>query len=192
MYGTISRRPTTIPNIPIKSKTHKAREEPSFEQTMLRQKINISKNCRAQITQRTHMQIRQQKHPKCAQLVCDNNTGKYLNYRQLIRDPKHKEIWSTSAANKFGCLAQGVGGRVKGTNTIFFICKDQVSKDRIKDVTNGSYGCEIKSNKEEKHRTRLTAGGDRIHYPDGVGTPTADMTLIKVLLNSIISTENAQ
>ncbi len=32
-----------IPNIPIKSKTHKAREEPSFEQTRLRQKINESK-----------------------------------------------------------------------------------------------------------------------------------------------------
>jgi hypothetical protein len=39
---------------------------------------------------------------------------------------------------------------------------------------------------------RLTAGGDRIRYPDNVGTPTADMTLVKVLLNSIISTENAQ
>jgi hypothetical protein len=35
-------------------------------------------------------------------------------------------------------------------------------------------------------------GGDRIHYPNDVGTPTADITLVKVLLNSIISTENAQ
>jgi hypothetical protein len=52
-------------------------------------------------------------------------------------------------------------------------------------VTYGSYGCEIKPNKEEKHRTQLTTGGDRIHYPDTVGTPTADMTLVKVLLNSI-------
>jgi hypothetical protein len=30
------------------------------------------------------------------------------------------------------------------------------------------------------------AGGDRIHYPDDIDTPTADMTLIKVFLNSII------
>jgi hypothetical protein len=79
--------------------------------------------------------------------------GQYLNYRQLIRESKHKEIWSTSAANKFGCLAQGVGGRVKGTNTIIFICKDHVPKDRIKDVTYGSYSCETKLNKEEKHCT---------------------------------------
>jgi hypothetical protein len=93
--------------------------------------------------------------------------GQYLNYGQLIRDPKHKEIWSTSATNKFGHFAPGVRGRVKGTNTIFFICKDQGPKDRIKDVTYGS-GCEIKPNKEEKHCTQLTAGGDRIHYPDNV------------------------
>jgi hypothetical protein len=43
------------PNNPIKSKTHKAREEPLFEQSRLRQKINESKNSRAQITQQTHM-----------------------------------------------------------------------------------------------------------------------------------------
>ena len=60
------------------------------------------------------MQIQQQKYSERAQLVHDNKTGHYLNYRQLIKEPKHKEIWSTSAANKFGSLAQGVGGRVVG------------------------------------------------------------------------------
>ncbi len=93
--------------------------------------------------------MQQQKYFESAQLICDNQTGEYLNYRQLIREPKHKEVWSTSAANEFGHLAQGVGGRVKGTNTIFFIHKDQVPKDRVKEVTYGSYGCEIKPNKEK-------------------------------------------
>jgi hypothetical protein len=95
------------------------------------------------------MQIQQQKYSERAQLVHDNKTGHYLNYRQLIKEPKHKEIWSTSAANKFKCLVQGVGGRVKGTNTIFFICKDQVPKDRIKDVTYGSYSCEINKTRKK-------------------------------------------
>ncbi len=99
---------------------------------------------------------------------------------------------STSAANKYGCLAQGVGGRVKGTDTFFFVPKDHVPKNRVKAVTYGSYGCKIKPNKEEKHCTQLTAGGDRFHYPDDVGTPTAAITLAKVLLNSIISTKNTQ
>ena len=51
--------------------------------------------------------------------VMDQDTGRMLNYRQLRRHPD-KEIrkaWTTSAANEFGRLANGVGGRVKGTNT---------------------------------------------------------------------------
>jgi hypothetical protein len=96
------------------------------------------------------------------------------------------------SANEFGRLAQGVGERVKGTNTIFFIRKDQVPKDRAKDVTYGSFSCDTKPNKEEKECTRLTAGGGRINYPDDVGTQTAYMTLVKILLKSMISTKEAK
>ncbi len=127
-----------------------------------------------------------------AQLVCDTDTGNYLNYRQLMRDPNHATVWSESSANEFGRLAQGVGGRVTGTNTIFFIQKDHVPISRRKDVMNGSFVCELKPNKEEKHCIQLTAGGDRINYPEDVGTPTSDMTLVKILLNSIISTKDAK
>jgi hypothetical protein len=125
------------------------------------------------------------------QLVRDDETGEYLNYRQLIKHPEHKTIWNTSSANKFGRLAHGVGGknsRVIPTNTIFFIKPGQIPHDRRKDVTYGSFVCVVKSNKTETHRMRLTAGGDRINYPEDVGTPTADMTLVKIFLNSVIST----
>ncbi len=37
-----------------------------------------------------------------AQLIHDKETGKYLNYRQLLRDPKHAKLWLHSVANKFG------------------------------------------------------------------------------------------
>jgi hypothetical protein len=57
----------------------------------------------------------------------------------------------------------------------------------MRDVIYGSFSCNYKPNKEEIERTRLTAGGDRINYPGDTGTPTADMTLFKVILNSIIS-----
>jgi hypothetical protein len=76
-------------------------------------------------------------------------------------------------------LAQGVGGRVKATNTIFFIPKDKVPRNRMKDVTYGSFSCDLKPNKAETHQTRLTAGEDRINYPKDVGTLTANMTLVK-------------
>ncbi len=142
---------------------------------------------------RSHRQIPQEQ--ELAQLVYDKDTGKFLNYQQLIKSPKHKELWTTLAANEFGRLAQGVGTRIpkdKATNTIFFIQKDQVPKDRTKDVTYGSFSCDFKPNKEEKYRTRRTAGGDRINFPGDCGTPTADMTLFKVILNSTISTKGAQ
>ncbi len=35
-------------------------------------------------------------------------------------------------------------------------------------------------------------GGDHINYPNDCGTPTADMTLFKILVNSIISMPNAK
>ncbi len=62
----------------------------------------------------------------------------------------------------------------------------------MKDVMYGSFSCDIKPNKEEVNRTRLTMGGDGINYPDDCGTPTVDMILFKILVNSIISTTNAK
>jgi hypothetical protein len=75
------------------------------------------------------MQLQQQEQYQHVQIICDGKMGEYLNYQQLICDQKHTLIWSKSAANKFGQHAQGVGGRVKPTNTIFFIQKDQVPKN---------------------------------------------------------------
>ncbi len=89
-------------------------------------------------------------------------------------------------------MAQGVGSRVKATNNIFFIPKDKVPKDRMKDVTYGSFSCNLKPNKAGTHQTRLATGGYRINYHKDIGTPTADMTLVKTLLNSIISSKGAK
>ncbi|KAL7476295.1 hypothetical protein ACHAW6_003413, partial [Cyclotella cf. meneghiniana] len=46
--------------------------------------------------------------------------------------------------------------------------------------------------KDDPHRIRATLGGNLIYYPDNVGTPTADLLLIKIFLNSVISTEGAK
>ena len=35
-------------------------------------------------------------------------------------------------------------------------------------------------------------GGNRINYPGEVGTPTAEMLLVKIMLNSVVSTPGAQ
>ena len=126
----------------------------------------------------------------CAAVMDEN--GNTLRYRQLITHPQYKKEWSISSANEFGRLAQGVGGRVKGTDTIKFIPRCNVPQDRWKDVTYAKFVCELKPNKAEIHRTRLTVSGNRINYPGDVGTPTGDLLLVKVLLNSVISTAHAK
>ena len=125
--------------------------------------------------------------------VMDKDTGKMLNYRQLLRIPKYREVWSKSSANEFGRLANGVGGRIKNpTNTIRFIHERDVPKNRMKDVTYGQFVCTIRPEKAEQERTRFTVGGDRINYPGDVATPTAEMLVAKMLFNSVVSTKGAK
>ena len=129
---------------------------------------------------------------RSANPVLDFNTGKLLEYHQLLRDPKHKEIWTKAGANEFGRIAQGVGGRIDGTNTIFFVHKHEIPQDRLKDVTYIKFVVSVCTEKDDPNRIRATLGGNLIHYPDDVGTPTADLLLIKFFLNSVISSDGAK
>ena len=86
-----------------------------------------------------------------------------------------------------------MGGRVEDTDTVFFIHKDKNSKDRQKDIiTYGKCVYTIQQNKAKLNRTQLTSGGNLINYPDDYGIPTGDMLLVKILLNSVISTDSAK
>jgi hypothetical protein len=119
--------------------------------------------------------------------------GKLLEYRHLIANPKTRATWTHLYGNKLGCLAQGMLGRTKGTDTIFFIPWHKVPKERAKDVTYGLITCLVRLMKiEEPNRTRLVAGGDRVHYPFNAGTPTANLLTVKLLINSVISTPGAR
>jgi hypothetical protein len=124
--------------------------------------------------------------------VLDHETGQLLEYRALLRHPKYKDAWTLSAANEFDRLAQGKTGRVKATNTLTFISKSEIPQDRFKDVTYIRFVCQVRTEKTEPNRTRATLGGNLINYPDDVGTPTADLLLIKIFLNSVISTKGAK
>ena len=71
--------------------------------------------------------------------VMDTDTGKLLNYRQLMQSTKHKKAWSLSPANKFGHLANDIGNRGKNpTNTIEFICQHKVPKEQKQDLRMGN------------------------------------------------------
>ncbi len=128
-----------------------------------------------------------------AMAVMDANTSKLVNYRQLMRSAKHRQALSLSSANKFGRLANGIGGRIKNpTDTIEFICQHEVPTERMKDVTYRQFVCTVRPEKAEPNQTHFTVGGDRINYPGKVATPTAEMLVAKMLFNSIISTKGAR
>jgi hypothetical protein len=84
----------------------------------------------------------------------DKDIGKLLNYRALLRHPAYHNEWTMSSANEFGRLANGISGRVKGTNTIRFIRKKDIPKDQVKDVTYGQFVCTIQPEKKEPNCTR--------------------------------------
>ena len=67
-----------------------------------------------------------------------------------------------------------------------------MSRDRCKDVTYVTFVYSIRDSKAKPNRTRLTMGGDRINHTDPVNTPTADLLTFKLLVNSIISMDNAR
>ena len=71
-----------------------------------------------------------------------------------------------------------------GSNTLGFIPKSKVPTGKM--PTYGRLVCDIKPNKAETHRTRLTIGGNLIDYPVEKITATADLITIKCQLNAII------
>ena len=101
-------------------------------------------------------------------------------------------IWERSLANEWGrLLAHGLGisrpaaEQVKGTGTVFFIDKTQVPKDHR--VTYANFICNIRPQKTETHRVRMTAGGDKLDYPGDASSPAVSMLDAKLHINSTIS-----
>ena len=75
---------------------------------------------------------------------------------------------------------------MKGKNAVIFISKTQVPKDKM--VTYGKIVCELKPEKEEKKRTRLTVGGNLLDFTGYLSASTASATTEKCIFNSVVST----
>jgi hypothetical protein len=52
--------------------------------------------------------------------------------------------------------------------------------------------CKVRPEKDDPDRTRITISGTRICFPGDVGTNTASLELVKLLLNSVISRRGAR
>ena len=71
-----------------------------------------------------------------------------------------------------------------GTNTDILIPKEKVPEGRT--VTYGRIVAEIRPQKAETHRTRLTVGGNLINFPGDVTKHTANLITNKLILNSVL------
>ena len=94
-------------------------------------------------------------------------------------------------ANKPGRLTQGMHNIIV-TNTMFFIPKSQIPPDMHADITYGRIVVGYKPDKLKHARSRLTVSGDRLTAWIETAMPTADLPLIKMLLNAVLSTPGAK
>jgi hypothetical protein len=115
--------------------------------------------------------------------------GKEMEYMALMKDPRLQPLWTRGFGNEYGRLFQGIWD-IPGTDTCFFIKLTNILKDRK--ITYGKIVCNYKPRKKEKECVRLTVGGDRLDYSGDVATSTADITTFKILINSTLSTEEAE
>ena len=173
--------------------TRSRRTTTSITQEALLMAIDITKSPRI-----TPSALAKRKFPLAvlcafAGAVLDATTGEMMEYRHLIKHPKHKGTWGNSFGDEVGRLAQGrKKSGLEGTNTFFFVNFDQIPKDRIKDITYDRICCNVRPEKDDPNRTRITVGGTNINTPIDCGTPTADLLTVKLLFNSIISTKGAK
>ena len=103
-------------------------------------------------------------------------------------------------SNELGRLCQGIGTdptdptqkRVKGTNTFHVILYDDIPTDRCKGIAFSKVVCTFRPDKYDPNRTCITISGLNITYTGDVGTKTASLDLIKLLINRILSRKGAK
>jgi hypothetical protein len=102
-----------------------------------------------------------------------------------MKHPKYKDVWTKSFSKEIVRLATTM-------ETIFFVNKTEILKERRGDVTYSQIVCTYRDAKKDKFWLHITMGANLINYPGDCKTPTADLLTVKLLLNSIISTPNAR
>ena len=120
------------------------------------------------------------------------DTGKSAEYRELLKSSA-SPLWAAANGNEIGRLFQGLGklsDMPSGSNCCYFIPKHKIPPG--KKPTYIRIVCADRPEKENPHRVRWTAGGDKITYLGNVSTKTADITTAKCLFNSVLSTPAAR
>lgn len=79
---------------------------------------------------------------------------------------------------------------IEETETIKFISRDEILKN--KKPTYVKINCDFHPQKEDPYWVRITVGGNLVTYTGDKTTPASNITIIKSLWNSVISTNGAK
>ena len=122
--------------------------------------------------------------------VLNPATGELEEYRHLINGKNAKE-WLRGNAKEIARLCQGrKDNTYRGTNTIIF--KHPREKPPQAQPTYLRVVAAYRPSKQDPYRIRWTVGGNRINYEGDKYTPNAELTTVKLLLNSVISTKKSK
>ena len=81
--------------------------------------------------------------------VLDQETGDLLEYCHVVKHPVHQNTWQPAFGKKVGRLAQGLPGVFNRTDTIDFVHKSDIPRERIKDSTYTCIVCALRPDKKD-------------------------------------------
>ena len=141
---------------------------------------------------RNHHQINNLFKINMSNPVIDTTTGESMEIRSLLTHPNQQiqAIWKQATCNELGRLAQGYKNDAKGTDCCDYIYHHEIPSN--KRPTYARIVSEIRPQKKDPYRVRITVGGNLIDYPHDVSAPTADISTVKLHLNSTISDPTAK
>ena len=117
---------------------------------------------------------------------------------QLRRHPQYAKKWDRSFANEMGRLFLVIGRNedsqkhIKVTNKFFVIHFQDIPKTRINEVCYTYVLCQERPEKSDPNRTHITICVTNVQYSVDVGTKTASLELLKLIINSVISRAGAK
>ena len=84
-------------------------------------------------------------------------------------------------------------GRALQAQTPFRVIRyDDIPRDRRKKIVHIKIVCEVRPQKTDPNSARITIAGNHICYPSDLGTPTASLDLVNMMLNSVLSWPGAR
>ena len=112
----------------------------------------------------------------------------------MAKYPATSEVWTTTFGKERGKFHKDISkAGTKWKNSIFVLYRNktrQIPTDRK--VIYGNIVVDYRPQNTYPNRVRITACGNFINYPGELTTRTSDITISKILWNSIISTINVK